>query len=162
MIKFLCDHMCAELGKWLRIAGYDTVIIEGAMDDKKIFEKAVEENRCLITRDKYFLKLDPEQKTVIYLKEEGLSEWMEQLKEEKNVDWLYRPFSRCLKCNSLFEKTQPPDDLPEQIRTTIKEFWECPACHHLFWLGSHTRPYCCSCFRNGRKIPFSPLVWEET
>lgn len=71
--------MCLELGRWLRIAGYDTAIIDNSIEDRKIFEMAVEEERRLLTRDRYFTKLDPERKTVIYLKGESLDGWAEQL-----------------------------------------------------------------------------------
>ncbi|MBS0652878.1 MAG: CapA family protein [Verrucomicrobia bacterium] len=135
--KFLCDQMCLELGRWLRIAGYDTAIIDNSMEDRKIFEKAVEEERRLLTRDRYFTELDPERKIVVYLKGESLDGWAEQLKEEEGVDWLYRPFSRCLHCNDRLEKTSSPD-APEKILESVKEFWSCPSCHQTFWLGSHT------------------------
>ncbi|MBX3718993.1 MAG: CapA family protein [Parachlamydiales bacterium] len=135
--KFLCDQMCLELGKWLRIAGYDTAILDNTLEDQKVYQKAVYEKRRLLTRDRYFIELDPERKTVIYLKGESLDGWVEQLKEEEKVDWLYNPFSRCLHCNALLEKTDSPD-VPEKILENTKEFWSCPDCCQIFWLGSHT------------------------
>ena len=39
--KFLCDKMCAELGRWLRVAGYDTAIIDNSCSDAAILERAV-------------------------------------------------------------------------------------------------------------------------
>lgn len=127
--------MCSELGRWLRIAGYDTDIVETSLPDRKIFQSAIREGRFLLTRDKFFKEIDPEGRIVIYLKGESLEGWADQLKKEAGVDWLYRPFSRCLQCNSLLEKTIPPVD---QAPKHVDEFWSCPACHHLFWRGSHT------------------------
>lgn len=124
MDKFLCDQMCADLGRWLRAAGYDTIIVDTPMDDRAIFKSAVEERRLLLTRDRFFKELDPEGKTVIYLRGEGLDSWAEQLKD-RGVSWLYRPFTRCLQCNSKFEKGD-------------SNTWSCPKCQQLFWLGSHT------------------------
>lgn len=124
MEKFLCDLMCVQLGRWLRAAGYDVVIVDASMDDREIFHKAVHERRLLLTRDRFFTELDPDGKTVIYLKGEELGDWAEQLKA-KGVDWLFRPFTRCLECNSEFEKT-------DQVH------WFCPSCQQTFWLGSHT------------------------
>ncbi|NGX60311.1 MAG: putative polyglutamine synthesis accessory protein [Chlamydiae bacterium] len=136
-MKFLCDQMCSELGRWLRTAGYDTEIITTSFEDRKIFEKAVLEKRLLITRDKHFKEIDPEGKTVIFLIGESLDEWTEQLKEE-SVDWLFHPFSRCLQCNTPFEKITGPIDVPQDIPEDVTEFWSCPTCKQLFWLGSHT------------------------
>ncbi len=136
--KFLCDQMCADLGRWLRTAGFDTVIIESATDDVAIFKRAQEEGRRLITKDRHFLELDPERKTIVFLKGDALEEWAEQLRQEEKIDWLYHPFSRCLECNSLLQKTPPPADLPQQVRETNQEFWLCPHCHKTYWLGSHT------------------------
>ena len=119
--KYLCDRMCADLGKWLRIAGYDTSIIDSDLSDKEIWNLAMQENRCLFTKDSDF----KEKKNVILLKGESLEDWAEQLKKEEGIDWLFRPFSRCLKCNALLEKTAP-------------NRWVCPDCHQEFWFGSHT------------------------
>lgn len=129
--------MCSQLGRWLRTAGYDTAIVETPLQDREIFKIAIEEKRLLLTRDKHFKDIDPEGKTVIYLRGEALDGWAEQLKEEE-VDWLFCPFSRCLQCNSLLEKIPRPVDSLEQLPENGKEFWSCPACAHTFWLGSHT------------------------
>ena len=137
MKKYLCDQMCGELARWLRAAGFDAATIEIPMSDQLIFKKAVEEDRCLLTRDKFFQQLDPEGKTVIYLKSENLDDWAERLKKE-GVDWLYHPFSRCLRCNRLLEKISYPSDTLEEIPNDVKEFWRCPVCGGIFWLGSHT------------------------
>lgn len=133
MKKFLVDRMCQELGKWLRAAGYDEEIIDSSMRDPDIFQKAQKEGRSLITRDKYFKEVDPEGKTVIYLKGEDLRGWASQLRDF-GVDWLFKPFTRCLKCNVELVKIPPPEDAP----INIKEFWSCPECHEVFWRGSHT------------------------
>lgn len=136
-MKFLCDTMCLELGKWLRVAGYDTSYADALASDREIFEKGVAEGRYIITRDKHFKEIDPEEKTVIYLKGEGIDGWAEQLKE-KGMNWLFRPFTRCLQCNALLKKNPPPEDLPKDVPEDVTEFWLCPSCNQLFWMGSHT------------------------
>src|SRR3990172_2829169 len=113
MNKFLCDRMCAELGRWLRAAGYDTVIIDNSCSDAAILERAVREGRLLLSRDSDFIRLDPEKKSSFYLKGESLDGWANQLREDLSVDWLYAPFSRCLECNPPPRETAPPSSLPE-------------------------------------------------
>jgi len=138
MKRFLCDQMSSDLGHWLRIAGYDTEIVTVSMQDEKVFEKAVNEKRLLLTRDKYFKKLDPDGKSIVYLKSDSIDDCAQQLKKEAGVDWLFCPFSRCLKCNSLLKITTPSRENKE-IPAGITDFWICPTCNHLFWLGSHTQ-----------------------
>lgn len=135
---FLCDEMCAHLGRWLRAAGYDTVIIETSLDDLTIYKKAIAENRHLLTRDKHFKKIDPENKTIIYLRGEELSGWAIQLKEEIGVNWLYAAFTRCLKCNIALHQVDKPFRLTENMPKDITDLWKCPECRKLFWKGSHT------------------------
>lgn len=138
MRKFLCDAMCSELGRWLRTAGYDTSIVDSPLKDIDIFQKAVQENRLLLTRDQYFKKIDPSGKTVIYLEGESLDGWAKQLKEEQGIDWLYLPFSRCLKCNHLLEETKSTVNVPDKVREATDQFWFCSHCNQVFWRGSHT------------------------
>jgi len=137
MKKFLCDQMCGQLGKWLRVAGYDTVIIKHSEEDHILLKRAIHEQRYLITRDRDFLELDPGLKTVVYLSGESLDVWAEKLKG-MGVNWLKAPFTRCLNCNTLLEKTPLPEVFPEGVPVDAKSYWLCPSCQQLFWLGSHT------------------------
>ncbi len=136
--RFICDAMCSQLGRWLRIAGYDTIIIDTPIADKDIFQRAVQEDRLLLTRDQYFQKLDPSKKTVIYLKEDALDSQAQQLKEEIHLNWLYQPFSRCLECNHLLKKIKMPPDVPDRVKEKTDQFWACTHCHHTFWRATHT------------------------
>lgn len=139
MKKFLCDHMCIELGRWLRAAGYDTAIINDAMPDRDIYIQAVQEKRRLLTRDRHFKEIDPDKIVVIFLREESLDSWARQLKNEEGVDWLYRPFSRCLVCNSELEITYATKDIPKGVLEYNTEFWVCPSCQKTYWKGSHAK-----------------------
>lgn len=138
MTKYLCDQMCLELGKWLRVAGYDTEFIRVPCDDREIFDKAVREERILLTRDRDFLEWDPEKKHLIYFEGEHLEDWVQQLNHEAGINWLLAPFSRCLRCNTLLQKIKEPIEKTERIPQDIEDFWICPHCSQLFWLGSHT------------------------
>lgn len=135
MPKFLCDQMCANLGRWLRTAGYDTTIAESGESDRNILEQAIKENRILLTRDSHFLKMDSYRKNIRYLEGKFLEDWVSQL-SSGGVNWLNAPFSRCLKCNSLLE-SKKDSQLSKKIEG-ITEFWFCPTCQQLFWRGSHT------------------------
>lgn len=137
--KFLCDQMCSKVGHWLRIAGYDTAIVEASMSDQEILKKAVNEKRLLLTSDKCFKELDKKGDTIFYLKSSLIDEWAERLKVEAGVDWLFCPFSRCLHCNSLLKKALPNHEDNTLIPRDISEFWICKVCNQYFWRGSHTK-----------------------
>lgn len=51
-LRFLCDEMLAGLGRWLRIAGYDTAIASGGRRDRDLVKQAHAEQRILLTRDR--------------------------------------------------------------------------------------------------------------
>src|SRR5262245_26256631 len=97
-MKFLCDQMLSRLGRWLRAAGYDTVIIADSTPDEIIYQQAQQEKRLVITRDRGFLgsTSDP---TVVVLQSETVKGCAEELSQRVPIHWLLAPFSRCLLCN---------------------------------------------------------------
>lgn len=138
-MQFLCDQMLAGLGKWLRTAGYDTEIAADGIPDSLILEKAVKEKRLLLTRDRHFIEMNAPEGVIVYLKGNSLEEWIRELGKE--INWLYRPFSRCLVCNAvLTEATQKNIErqVPLDVRSIVQKFWYCPQCDKVYWEGSHT------------------------
>lgn len=140
-MKFVCDQMLARLGRWLRAAGYDTVIIEKSMQDMEIFKLAVKEDRILITRDKQILDFDPERKHVLWLQSNGTQECAFEMSRQLDINWLLNPFSRCLECNSPLIETNNPDftQVPKDIQKQSPRFWLCSGCGKVYWEGSHTK-----------------------
>lgn len=112
--------MLARLGKWLRAAGYDTVIITKPLDDKEILKIATLENRRLLTCDRDFLKI--KSSLIQVLKCNSLDLCAKAL----NINWLYKPFSRCMLCNTA-------------LKTKEEGLWYCEQCQKTYWLGSHTQ-----------------------
>lgn len=136
-MKYLCDQMAAGLGKWLRIAGYDTAIIEDSESDEMICQRALQEGRVLITCDHHFLKLEISARQLIFLKGNSLEEWIAEL----DVDWLHRPFSRCLTCNATLIEAEPGivrEQAPPAVQANHIHYKYCTACQKIFWEGSHT------------------------
>jgi uncharacterized protein len=138
-MKFLCDQMLARLGRWLRAAGYDTVIINESLPDKDVFEKAQTEGRLVITRDRFFLELDKLKERVIWLRANTLEECVYELKAKIQINWMNAPFSRCLICNQILEKKEQlaETEIPSSLLTT--QFYWCKNCKKVYWEGSHTK-----------------------
>lgn len=141
MESFFCDEMLAGLGKWLRAAGYDTAIAERNTDDKSILERAIKEKRILITRDKHFLEMNVPKDSIIFLSANNIEECVQELNEKITLDWLFKPFSRCLLCNSLLREPAEQtilEQAPQDI-TSQNHLMYCTHCKKLFWEGSHTK-----------------------
>lgn len=132
-MRLLCDEMLARLCRWLRAAGYDAALAESGAIDRQIIRRAVTEDRLLLTRDRGFLERR-EARRVVWLEANDLEAQVAELGARLDIDWLCRPFSRCLVCNVPLEPaTEPPPPGAEGPT------WRCPDCRRLYWDGSHVR-----------------------
>jgi uncharacterized protein len=137
-LKFLCDQMLADVGKWLRIAGYDTEIINHSEKDDEIYARALREDRLLLTRDQYFI----DKPRVVYLQHNPLDDCIRELNTLLPINWLFNPLSRCPVCNAPLEQARP-ELIQEQAPTDVIEngsaFRYCSSCIKIYWEGSHTQ-----------------------
>lgn len=138
-MKLFCDAMLKGLARWLRAAGYDTELPRPEEDDRDIIERAREEGRWVVTRDRKLLEYRDAERTVILLLANNLDDCVVELSEKLPVDWQYRPFTRCLVCNRPLERAPEArrDELPEDIHDL--PLWQCPRCRRLYWEGGHVR-----------------------
>jgi uncharacterized protein with PIN domain len=138
--RFLCDVMLARLGRWLRAAGYDTEIAGGMETDRALLDKARREGRVLLTHDRKVMEMRHAPDHVVLLSGNGVDRAVAALNGAMAINWLLRPFSRCLLCNTPLEPV--PDDqcahLPPDMRTR-DDVRHCPACDKLYWPGSHQK-----------------------
>ncbi|MEM4222151.1 MAG: DUF5615 family PIN-like protein [archaeon] len=74
-MRFICDAMLAKLGRWLRMAGYDTKIASNKEKDEEILDKAIKEDRIILTRDKNLSRY----KIAIYITSDNLQEQLEHI-----------------------------------------------------------------------------------
>ena len=67
-----------------------------------------------------------------------LKDQIRELTWRLNLDWLFAPFSRCKRCNTLLEKGALPysNEQPDPGRAMMRH---CPNCRQSFWQGSHVR-----------------------
>jgi len=140
-VKLLCDEMLIKLGRWLRVAGYDTRIAQQGMDDRQIIQLARDEKRCLITRDRKLMEFRDAAATVVLLDCKLMDQCIEEITRKLHIDWLNRPFSRCLKCNTLMidASVDQYNELSDKVKKTVTGLCYCPDCQQLFWEGGHVR-----------------------
>jgi uncharacterized protein len=139
--RFLCDEMLRGIGRWLRVAGYDTPIASARMTDGDLLALAVAEERVVLTCDRKLARAAPAGVQMITLATESLDGAARELSERLGIDWLHAPFSRCLIDNARLEPADPEDlaRIPEQARVGAGPIVACPACRRVYWPGSHVR-----------------------
>jgi uncharacterized protein with PIN domain len=133
--------MLVRLGKWLRVAGYDTLIAGTGMKDRELLDQAICEGRILITRDHKFLEIKGSQSAVFLLDGNDMHSWVQTLSEKLAVNWLYRPFSRCLLCNRELQPGSGPHSnlLPDYVTEENIAVYHCSDCAKPYWRGGHVQ-----------------------
>ena len=140
-LRFVCDEMMKRLARWLRAAGYDTEVPEDGARDRAVLARALEEGRLVITCDRKLTELKGADGTVLLVRSNTLQGAAAELTETLGLDWLYRPFSRCLVCNAALAEADERvrARLPEGARALAKPLRHCPRCARLYWAGGHVR-----------------------
>ena len=138
-MKFLVDEMLQRLGSWLRAAGYDTVIARDGRDDYALLRQAIDEDRLLVTRDRELARHRRAPGRVILLESDKLDDGIRELGEKLDIDWLHRPFQRCLVCNTELVPAgaEARARIPERARQQADAALYCPKCRKVYWEGSH-------------------------
>jgi len=140
--KFIVDHNVGKLAKWLRIMGYDTLLFKGN-DDSQMIAIALAEGRVIITRDTQIVKrrvVTSGRLRVIFIQSDKPEVQMGQVIDTLNLDCQFRPFSLCLECNQPLvarSKQEVKELVPPYVFQTQSQYRECPACHRIYWRGTH-------------------------
>jgi hypothetical protein len=140
-MRFLCDEMLHRLGRWLRAAGYDTLIAGNARSDRDVLADARRERRLLITRDRKLTEHRGAEGTVVLLTANSVDSCARELARRLPVDWLHAPFSRCLECNHpVCEASAVQARLaPTSVRERGQAVYHCRHCGRLYWEGGHVK-----------------------
>lgn len=133
--------MLMRLGRWLRAAGHDALMFPPGTADARLMAEARSQQRLLLTRDRKLTEFSGAAAHVLLLRGNDTDACARELRCRIGLDWLYRPFSRCLLCNRMLEPGSKADLLhvPQDSRHFSNQCWRCPACDKLYWQGSHTR-----------------------
>jgi hypothetical protein len=142
--------MLGDLARNLRIFGYDTLYvgeIERTADtgsfeplpDVVILQLAKDEGRLILTKDEPFAERDPE--NVVLVGGTTVPEYFSCLKEKLALSFTFdEAASRCSKCNEPIvhvPKSSIKGRVKEQTYRAFQDFYECPACKQVYWMGAH-------------------------
>ena len=140
--RFIVDHNVGKLAKWLRMMGYDTLFFNGS-DDSAMIAAALAEGRIILTRDTGIVKrrlvTSGKLKAVLLTSDEPVLQ-MKQVIAALKLDICFKPFSICLECNrTLVERSREEvrERVPPYVFKTQNQYMECPACHRIYWRGTH-------------------------
>lgn len=140
-MRFLCDEMLKGIGRWLRAAGYDTLIAEGGLPDRVLSERCAAEGRILLTRDRQLAAAAQRLARVVTIAADGVDATAAALRNTLGIDWQHAPFTRCLVDNRPLEPAPPvmAMQVPARSRAAGGPLRLCPGCRRLYWPGGHVR-----------------------
>lgn len=137
--RFLCDEMLGHLCRYLRAAGYDTLLACNGEADAELLEQCHREQRLFLTQDKLVQEHKAAQRIAIILPHAPLDQLAMQLGAMLRLDWLKHAFSRCLLDNTLLQAADESikGRAPADILGNGEDILHCPHCDHIYWRGSH-------------------------
>ncbi len=140
---FIVDTMLGNLARWLRILGYDT-LYDRRYEDWRILRIAEKENRIIITRDRGLHRraLNRGLKSIL-IEVDNIAERLAYIALMTGIR-LYVDLSksRCPICNTQLikiSKEKVRDKVPPKVYKLHDDFWICPRCGKVYWIGSHWR-----------------------
>jgi uncharacterized protein with PIN domain len=141
-IKFIADNNVGKLARWLRLIGYDTLLFK-EKNDSQMIKIALGENRVILTKDAQFMNrrlvINGTLKT-IYIKQDDPKLQVQEVVKTLNLNCHFKPFSLCLECNRALiarDKELMKNLVPAHVFETQTQYTECPACHRIYWPGTH-------------------------
>jgi len=134
---FACDEMLGRLARYLRAAGYDTTLADAGASDASLVARARREGRTFLTRDRAIADHAAARGVAVVLPTADLDRIAAILRRDLGVDWLHRPFTRCLVDNTPLRPLADPHALPPHAEPEGAR--DCPRCGRAYWAGSHHR-----------------------
>jgi hypothetical protein len=122
--------------------GYDTVFFNGT-SDSHLVATALAEGRVILSRDRQIMKrrvITSGQLKAILIQDDKPELQMRQVIDALSLDSQSRPFTLCLECNQVLaerDKEEVKELVPPYVYQTQSQFMQCPACHRIYWRGTH-------------------------
>jgi uncharacterized protein with PIN domain len=136
--RFVLDVHLGRLAKLLRMLGFDT-LYSNSYDDSSLSRISRDERRIILTRDRQLLKRSVITHGYCLRSDQPMEQLLEVVKRFDLREKL-RPFSRCLRCNSVLQAidaARAAASVPEYVARTYDRFKTCPQCGRIYWQGSH-------------------------
>jgi hypothetical protein len=134
--------MLGSLSKWLRIFGFDSAYADNTKSDEILLERATEEKRILVTRDRA-LTGRARKKNVesVLIESMDIDEQIVQFFDALDLKIDGDPaVVRCPVCNGVLDKVSKEEiqeKVPSSVINAFDEFWRCVSCEKIYWKGTH-------------------------
>ena len=131
-----------KLAKWLRIMGFDSLFFNGD-NDSDMVRQALAEDRVILTRDTEIMErrvVRNGRLKAVLIQSEVPDIQMRQVLTALDLEPHFRPFTLCLECNELLvekAREEVENRVPPYVYKTQTQYMECPACHRIYWRGTH-------------------------
>jgi uncharacterized protein with PIN domain len=139
MPRFLCDEMLGQLCRYLRAAGYDTLLAKEGAQDRVLLQRCHDEGRFFLTQDQLIREHKAARGIALILPHGELDQLVALLDARFRLDWLSRAFSRCLLDNTPLQQADAAAAAraPADALRANETLMLCPACGRVYWQGSH-------------------------
>ena len=140
--KFVADNNVGKLARWLRLIGYDTLLFR-QKNDSQMIRTALSEGRVILTKDSQFMRrrlVTSGRIKAIHIKQDNPKLQVQELVQALNLNYHFKPFSLCLECNQELiarDIEEMEKRVPTHVFKTQTQYTECPACHRVYWRGTH-------------------------
>ena len=141
---FFVDAMLGNIAKKLRLLGFDSEYVSD-IDDSKLIEKAKNEHRTIISRDRNLIdRAKKNEISSVYITKENEIEQFLEILETTHLqfDEISGDSARCTKCNSLtsqINKLEIRNKIPQGVLEYHDKFWKCDRCDQIYWEGTHIK-----------------------
>jgi uncharacterized protein len=139
-MRFIADGHLGRLAAYLRMVGFDT-LYRSDCEDVELARISANDKRILLTRDRGLLKRNVVTRGYCVRTTNPREQFAEVL-QRFDLSGSIAPFQRCVHCNELLQPAHKElinDRLQPDTKQFYEEFWTCPACHRIYWKGSHYR-----------------------
>ena len=136
--KFIADSNLRKIVKYMRALGFD-VFSHPSLSPQKIIEVSKKENRIILTMSRKLLKF----KDVthgIFIRPGTTEEQIKRILDLLDIRKSIKPFSRCLRCNSLLKavgKEEIAARTPPKVKAICDDYSYCSSCDKIYWEGIH-------------------------
>ena len=137
--RFLCDEMLGQLCRYLRAAGYDTLLASNGYPDRVLLQRCHDEGRFFLTQDQLIREHKAARNIALILPQGDIDQLAALLGTQFRLDWLGKAFTRCLVDNSmlLVADAASAESVPRDAVRPNEPLTVCPACGRVYWQGSH-------------------------
>lgn len=136
--KFIADINLGDIVKYMRVLGLD-LYYDPLLSTREIIEISKRENRVILTKSRKLLKFK-DVSHGIFIRPGTTTEQIRRIIDFLDIKDKIKPFSRCLRCNTLLNivlKEKIIDRIPPKTKEFCNEYVQCRSCNKIYWKGTH-------------------------